>query len=135
MEIRLVITNISILLVAIWLISLLWGVAWQLRHALRDWVDDAEVTVRTNPVLDTALRALGLEHVDRLNSALFIVVALLAWPVGLVLAFSAIKVVRARDLRRKEKSRPEVNNAPTLVAHREVLTLTENQRQHCPAEA
>jgi hypothetical protein len=135
MEIRLVITSISIILVEIWLIALLLGVAWQLRHALRDWVNDAEVTVRTNPVLDTTLRALGFEHVDRLNSALFIVVALMAWPVGLVLAFSAIKVVRARDLRRKEKSLPEVNNSPTLVAHHEVLTLTENQLQRCSVQA
>ena len=79
-----VISIISCLLGAVWMLALLVGVYKQLNQIRIDWIYRKPFSIPANPVFDFALRKLGLEQFDRLTCFFGLIAMILGWPLTLV---------------------------------------------------
>jgi len=108
MDVMHMISIISLDLLFAWIGALLLGVCSQGVHAYRSWVNDDSSPVPRNPVLVRVLDFFALNHGDRLSHSLIITCSIIAWPIGLVIFFPALLMLRAK--KRKREERPSLTN-------------------------
>lgn len=100
MEVFRLIVLVSVVLVALWVIAITLTALWQLFFI---WLNDQDDAFRRNPVLRAAKQRLNLDDADNIEVFLGGVVALLLWPISLVIVFVVIFALRAREIRRRRR--------------------------------
>lgn len=111
MEIIKSILSIGLGLVAAWVFLLSIGLCIQLNQARLNWAEFKSTPIAPNIVFSYVLKVLGLNQFDRLTCGIFIISALMLWPLTIVFGVPAVKTFRARERRAIENLTDDRNEA------------------------
>ncbi|TBN42342.1 hypothetical protein [Pseudomonas sp. BGI-2] len=118
MEIMRHIALVSALLLVLWVFALLIGLFFQLNQIRRNWIEGTYTPTQTNPILDSVLRALGLEHGDRLVHSIALISVVIIWPVSLVFGYPVLAAIREKERNRIKKLQKDQDGPSSSVSNR-----------------
>lgn len=100
MEVFRQIVLVSVVLVVLWAIAVILTMLWQ---SFFNWVNDQGETFRRNLVLRATKQYLDLGDADDVEVFFGGIVALLLWPISLVVVFLVVLALREREIRRRRR--------------------------------
>ncbi|MHC8293609.1 hypothetical protein [Pseudomonas sp. LB3P58] len=103
--------SVGLVLLGIWAFLLSIGLCIQLKQACLNWIESTKRPIAQNIVFNYVLKVLGLSQLDRLTCSIFIINALMLWPLTLVFGIPAVKTFRARERRALENLIADRNEA------------------------
>lgn len=115
----------SLFLATVWISALFLGLLWQL---LWSWIDDGEHPIERNPAIHGLMKIIGREELDGLTVGIWLLVALILWPLTPVFLFALVTAFRARDSRRRHKLSVAADGPLALVPEGGSLVLADDRR-------
>lgn len=130
MDIFKIILSLGLGLVAAWAFLLSVGLCIQLKQVFLNWIESSKTPIAENVILSYVLKTLGLSQLDRLTCSIFIINALMLWPLSLVFGIPLVKAFRARERRTLENLLVDRNEATLSSTKTSLMSKTRPLEMH-----